>query len=160
MQEIVVGISDVKFAKGEVQLVTYALGSCVGVCIYDDVRHVGGMLHAMLPDANKGSFDGRIEKYVNSGIPYLYKRLCAMGTDARHLIAKIVGGAKMFDFAATGAESDIGTANIVAARKCLNYLGIPIIAEATGGTVGRSVWFSVSDGSVKIKTTSNEVIDV
>ena len=66
----------------------------------------------------------------------------------------------MFDFAATGAESDIGTANIVAARKCLNYLGIPIIAEATGGTVGRSVWFSVSDGSVKIKTTSNEVIDV
>lgn len=160
MQEIVVGISDSKIAKGDVQLVTYALGSCVGVCIYDDVSRIGGMLHAMLPDANLNVTDNNIEKYVNSGIPYLYKRLCAMGADAGKLKAKVIGGAKMFDFAVTGSEEDIGTANIIAVRKCLSYLGIPIVAEATGGAVGRTVWFTISDGSVRIKTTSNEIIDI
>ena len=160
MQEIVVGISDIKVAKGETQLVTYALGSCVGVCIYDDVVQIGGMLHAMLPDANAHGTDSKIETYVNSGIPYLYKKLCAMGADARRLKAKVIGGAKMFDFAVTGSEADIGTANIIAVRKCLNYLKIPIVAEATGGTVGRTVWFTTSDGSVRVKTTGNETIDV
>ena len=160
MQEIVVGISDIKVAKGETQLVTYALGSCVGVCIYDDVVQIGGMLHAMLPDANAHGTDSKIEKYVNSGIPYLYKKLCAMGADARRLKAKVIGGAKMFDFAVTGSEADIGTANIIAVRKCLNYLKIPIVAEVTGGTVGRTVWFTTSDGSVRIKTTGNETIDL
>ena len=160
MQEIVVGISDVKVAKGETQLVTYALGSCVGVCIYDDVAQIGGKLHAMLPDANAHGTDIRIEKYVNSGIPYLYKKICAMGAEARRLKAKVIGGAKMFDFAVTGSEADIGTANIIAVRKCLNYLKIPIVAEATGGTVGRTVWFTTSDGSVRVKTTGNETIDV
>ena len=160
MQEIVVGISDVKLAKGNVELVTYALGSCVGICIYDEFIQAGGMLHAMLPDANAGGADSCIEKYVNTGVPYMYKRLCAMGTDIRRMRAKIIGGAKMFDFAVTGSKADIGTTNIIAARKCLNYFGIPIVSEATGGKVGRSVWFNVSDGSVRIKTTGNEIITI
>lgn len=163
MHEITVGISDIKLARGEARLVTYALGSCVGICIYDEAMQIGGMLHAMLPDVKEGAAEiGAAEycteKYVNTGVPYLYKKLCAMGADANCMKAKIIGGAKMFDFAVTGLKEDIGKTNIIAARKCLNYFGIPVVAEATGGKVGRTVWFNVSDGSVRIKTTRNEII--
>ena len=75
MAQKIVEIADLKTGGKNDELVTYALGSCVGICMYDEGLHIGGLLHAMLPDAYAGSMehmDGRRdmcpERYVNTGI--------------------------------------------------------------------------------------------
>jgi chemotaxis protein CheD len=44
MSELIVGISDLKVSKnpGDV-LITYALGSCIGITVYDPKARVGGI---------------------------------------------------------------------------------------------------------------------
>ncbi len=155
MAEIVVGISDIKVAKGDNTIVTYALGSCVGVCLYDEVTGVGGMLHAMLPDSNQALEAFRPEKYVDSGIPILHRMVCRMGADRRRLKAKLFGGAKMFQYAVSTETTDIGTANVLMARESLRRMGVALVTEVTGGEVGRTIRFNPSDGSVHIRATDN-----
>ena len=89
MAQKIVEIADLKTGGKNDELVTYALGSCVGICMYDEGLHIGGLLHAMLPDAYAGSMehmDGRRdmcpERYVNTGIERLYKTLCVRGADS------------------------------------------------------------------------------
>jgi len=155
LNDIVVGIGDIKIAKGEENLVTYALGSCVGVCMYDEVLGLGGMLHAMLPTAPNTNSGGRPEKYVDSGILKLYNRLGNMGADTARLKAKLVGGAKMYDYKISIRAVDIGTANVMQAKRMLQKLGVSIVKEVTGGEVGRTVHFTPAKGRVEIRSTDN-----
>ena len=48
---ITVGISDLNVARAPDVLVTYALGSCVGICLYDSFTRVAGLSHIMLPSS-------------------------------------------------------------------------------------------------------------
>lgn len=155
MSDIVVGIGDVKIAKNGEDIVTYALGSCVGVCMYDEVLGVGGMLHAMLPTARKVNSEVRPAKYVDSGILILYNKLQSMGADTSRLKVKLVGGAKMYEYKTSMTEVDIGTANVMQARSLLQKLGISIAKEVTGGEVGRTVHFTPANGRVEIRSTDN-----
>ena len=51
-QKLIVGVADLAVSSNPaVLIVTYSLGSCLGVTIYDPVAKVGGLLHAMLPDS-------------------------------------------------------------------------------------------------------------
>ena len=74
---IVVGVGDMKVSNdSESMLVTYSLGSCIGVAIYDPVIKVGGLLHYMLPES---SLDGRKPKKIHicseiQGYPFCLKR--------------------------------------------------------------------------------------
>lgn len=79
MSQIVVGIAEMKMGTKRDELITYALGSCVGICMYDDKLKIGGLLHAMLPNAyeNEGYGDMNFERYVNTGIPSLFRKVCA-----------------------------------------------------------------------------------
>ncbi len=156
MNDIVVGIGDIKVAKGEEDIVTYALGSCVGVCMYDEVQGLGGMLHAMLPSARNINPVVQPEKYVDSGILDLYNRLENMGADASNLKVKLVGGAKMYNYKTSMSEVDIGKANVIQARRLLRKLGVSIVREVTGGEVGRTVYFTPANGRVEIRSTDNK----
>jgi chemotaxis protein CheD len=51
----VVGISDRSVARAPDTIVTYALGSCVGVALYDEAAGVGGLAHIMLPESSGGA---------------------------------------------------------------------------------------------------------
>lgn len=145
------GIGDSKVAQGENTIVTYALGSCVGVCIYDEGNGVGGMLHAMLPSfAHASSSEALPLKYVDSGMESLYRTLCHMGADKNRMKAKLVGGAKMFDFTTAESDMDIGTANVLQAKESLRKLGISLVREVTGGEVGRTIRFVPASGNVTI----------
>lgn len=155
MNEIVVGIGDIKVVKGEGDIVTYALGSCVGVCMYDEVLGLGGMLHAMLPSAQNAKSKLKPEKYVDPGILHLYNRLEDMGADAEHLKVKLIGGAKMYEYNTSMRGVDIGTANVIKARSMLQNLGVSIVKEVTGGEVGRTVHFTPANGRVEIRSTDN-----
>lgn len=156
MEDIVVGIGDIKIAKGENPIVTYALGSCVGVCIYDEATGIGGMLHAMLPAFTDGISGKEPEKYVDSGMVSLCNMLCHIGAYRGNLKAKLVGGAKMFEYKTTLDALDIGTANVLQARVSLKNIGIPLVREVTGGEVGRTIRFIPASGVVTIQSTDGK----
>lgn len=144
---IVVGISDLKIAKSPDMLITYALGSCVGTCLYDPLLHIGGLSHVLLPDSSICN-DSNIMKYANTAIEELVRLLILAGASRYRLTAKIAGGAKMF--ATTGTS--MGERNIVAVKKELSRLSIPIVGEDTGKNYGRTVEFHPEDGAVFIKS--------
>lgn len=160
MAQKIVEIADLKTGGKNDELVTYALGSCVGICMYDEGLHIGGLLHAMLPDAYAGSMehmDGRRdtcpERYVNTGIERLYKTLCVRGADSGNLKVKIIGGANMFSFDFSDKNMDIGTQNVIQSKRILSEMGIPVVAQMTGGTVGRTIKFYPGDARVEISAT-------
>ena len=96
MSMITVGISDLNVAKGEDILVTYALGSCVGICLYDRVTKIAGLSHIMLPCSV--GFAGAAQqpyKFADSAIPLLIQKMKMAGAMAVSFQAKIEGGGQM-----------------------------------------------------------------
>lgn len=160
LEEIVVGIGDIKCSSGEQSIVTYALGSCVGVCLYDEQTGIGGMLHALLPCSKNNVEMTDYAKYVNTGVKLLYQQICHRGAVPGRLRAKVVGGAKMFEFQTSPVEEDIGTANVHQVHKELEALGIPIVREVTGGEVGRTIHFTPGTGSLRILASDKSVVTI
>lgn len=156
MKQIVVGIADMKTGSGDDEIITYALGSCIGVCMYDETIQIGGMLHAMLPKQGLQQDIADTNKYVDSGIMHLYRVLCRHGAGIGRIKAKIIGGARMFEFSMPDKSADIGTLNVTQAKQYLLHLGVPLTAEMTGGVTGRTVYFTAGTGEVKIRTTENQ----
>ena len=146
---IVVGISDQKIAMMPDVLITYALGSCVGICLYDRVLHIGGLSHVLLPNSSIGS-DGNFMKYADTAIEALLKSMEVKGASRFRMTAKIAGGANMFASTTTG----IGERNVQTVKSELNRLRIRLIAEDTGKDYGRTVEFHTDDGSVIIKSVT------
>ena len=65
--KLIVGIADMKMAKDSGMLVTYALGSCIGICLYDPLKKLGAMGHVMLP-LNMETGRTNTMKYADTGI--------------------------------------------------------------------------------------------
>ena len=153
---IKVGIADLNVAKTPDIVVTYALGSCVGICVYDALMQIAGLAHIMLPLSTMatGSPLSQPYRYADTAIPLLVKKMEQMGAKRARMKAKIAGGAKMF--AATGDSdvSNIGTRNIVAVKATLAQMKIPIIAEDTGKNFGRTVFFQAEDGKMIVRAAT------
>jgi len=148
-----VGISDWKIGKPPDILVTYALGSCVGICLYDKIRKVGGLSHIMLPDSKiSGEANINRMKFADTAIPDMLQKMITMGAMQAGLTAKIAGGATMFN---TGCDRfNIGERNVAATKAALQALRIPIIAQDTGLNYGRTVFFNPDNGEVKVKSAT------
>ncbi len=154
-KKIVVGISDIKIAKGDDELITYALGSCVGICLYDPIMKIGGLSHIMLPTKTSNAALNHPMKFADSAIPLLVKMLEDNGAAKARLKAKIAGGAKMFAVADTNSDiASIGNRNIMAVKATLTQLRIPIIANDTGADFGRTQSFFPATGEMKIKSAT------
>ena len=97
---ITVDISDIKVSGDpDAVIVTYALGSCIAVVVYDPVRTVGGMIHFMLP-MSATSPDKAREKpamFADTGVPLLFGEMYKLGCDKRDLVVKVVGGGSLYD---------------------------------------------------------------
>ena len=148
MNRIIVGISDQKLCKSPDVLVTYALGSCVGICMIDKAL---GIAHIMLPDSSAIPSDKNKFKFADTGIQLLYDSMIKSGAAASRITAKIAGGANMF--ATTSPAMSIGDRNVEATKKMLAKLGVPIIASDTGLNYGRTVSFNAADGSLEIMSS-------
>lgn len=86
MATIVVGISDFKASPNSSDvLITYALGSCIAVVVYDPHARVGGMLHFMLPNASLDAVKARENPcmFADTGIPLLFKACYQLGAEKR-----------------------------------------------------------------------------
>ena len=151
---IKVGISDLNVARSPDILMTYALGSCVGICLYDKTKKMAGLSHIMLPASTATHGAVQPYRFADTAIPILVQKVVALGANKRFLTAKIAGGARMF---ATGGASgtslsNIGQRNIIAVKEALAKLAIPIIAEDTGKDYGRTLYFNAENGIMHIKS--------
>ena len=157
---IPVGMGELKIARHPSCLVVYGIGSCVILALYDERNKIGGFSHVMLPDSS-GIDKEKLNpaKFADTAVPLLYNRMGEEGALKSKLIAKLVGGAEMFppteDF-----SNNIGKENIEAVKKALQSLKIPIIAEDTGGSRGRSVEFDLESGMVKLSVLGQETKEI
>ena len=154
---ITIGISDMKIAKNSETLVTYALGSCVGICLYDSIMKIGGLGHIMLPIFPKNNPKESKLRFADTCIPEMITQMERMGCNRRRLIAKIAGGAKMFNVAGDSSFGNIGKRNVEAVKDTLKKYQIGIYAEDTGLNYGRTVYFSPLDGKMVVKSFAKGV---
>ncbi|HEY8342151.1 MAG TPA: chemotaxis protein CheD [Calditerricola sp.] len=158
---IKVGMADLQVARAPDRLVTVGLGSCVAVCVYDPAAKVAGLAHIMLPSSDLARGEAtNVGKYADTAIPALLSRMEAWGGLKRRFVAKLAGGAQMFAVAAGNPALRIGERNVAACKDLLAEHGIPIIAEDTGGTSGRTVEFDSETGKLVIRTVQKGVKEV
>ena len=151
MGVLVVGMADLKVAKNPDNLTTLGLGSCVGITLYDKNQKIGGLAHVMLP-TYKGFEGQNIAKFADSAIIELVNQLARIGASRKLLTAKIAGGAHMFGNTQSNDMLKIGERNAAASLAILKQLGIPVQANDTGGTHGRTIELYTENGSLKIRT--------
>ena len=157
MSEVIkVGMADLNVCKAPDVITTLGLGSCIGLVFYDPVSKVGGMVHYMLPDSTKVRNNSNIAKFADTGIDELLRRLIAAGANKGRLIAKIAGGARMFEVSGLSEVGNIGAKNAEASKKKLKELGIRIVAEDTGLNYGRTVVLDCNTGDFMIKSVGKE----
>ena len=151
----VVGVADMKISasSGDV-IVTHALGSCLGIAIYDPKAKVGGMLHVMLPQSKIDPQKAAENPYmfIDTGIPKLFTDCYAKGADRKRLIIKVAGGASFRD-----VDTDIfaiGKRNYIMLRKLLWKNGFMISSEDIGGTISRTMFLDISTGRTWLRSSA------
>ena len=142
--KITIGIADMKMAKDNGVLITYALGSCIGICLHDPKIRLGAMVHIMLP-LNMEEGRKNTMKYADTGIRETLRQMEAKGASRSRITAKIAGGAKMFDVNG-GSMGNIGQRNIESVHMNLKKEGIQLLREDVGGSVARTLLFDPATG--------------
>ncbi|MCL7412878.1 MAG: chemotaxis protein CheD [ANME-2 cluster archaeon] len=162
----IVRMADVKVATDDYRLITVGLGSCVGVTLYSPRIKVGGLAHIMLPDSSRARLtiangNGRnyLAKYADTSIDLMIHEMQELGASKSTLVAKIAGGAHMFQCNGNG-QLKIGEENILAVKKKLGDLRIEIIAEDTGDDYGRTLEFDVGTGILVVKSVRKGLIEL
>lgn len=157
MSKLIVGVADMIVSDNPDEIIkTFALGSCIGVTIYDPIAKVGGMLHAMLPDSsiNKKGAELNIYKYVNTGIPALFKTAYNLGAKKNRIKLKMAGCSQILD------ESNffnIGKRNYAAARKLLWKNNIMIENEYCDKSESITLMLDIATGDVIMKIKNDMI---
>lgn len=147
-----VDVAQFQVGQAPTLMMTMALGSCLGIVLYDASAGIGALAHAMHPRRERVKNNANRAKFVDTVIPAMIERMLQWGAHRERIVAKIFGGARMFGaFKGCQGVLQIGDENIVAGREILAELAIPIAAESVGGASGRTITFDVSDGSVLVR---------
>jgi chemotaxis protein CheD len=155
MTPITVGVGDLQVSN-DVRgvLVTYGLGSCIAVLVFDPVRHVAGMVHYMLPLASitPEKAKERPAMFGDTGVPLLFNRMTGFGSKKSDWVVKVVGGASIQD---DNKTFEIGKRNYVVLRKLLWAAGVAIRAESVGGGLSRTCRLFVGDGRATVRASDD-----
>ena len=149
--DLVVGVGDMKLSNDpHVVLVTYSLGSCIGVGIYDPHVEVAGILHYMLPESilDKKKAERNPYMFGDTGIPLLFRSAYQLGAKKNHIKIIVAGGAQILD--QTGLFN-IGKRNHTLLRKLFWKNNVMIDFEDVGGSVNRTLKLAVKNGDVSLK---------
>ena len=154
--KVIVNVSDAKVSNDPSEtVITYSLGSCIAVCLYDQPTHVGGMLHYQLPSSKMETERSREKPFMfaDTGMKVLINKLISMGAKKKRMVVKIAGGAAM----ETGPKGfDIGKRNHLAIRKIMWKHGMFIDSEDVGGFSPRNMYMDIGTGAVMIKSNNVE----
>ena len=152
MNTLVVGVGDcIVSADQGADLVTYALGSCIAVAIWDPVSHVSGLLHFMLPDSSLDRSGGGRDhpyRYADTGTPMLFRSAYRLGAEKGRLVVRLAGGAAVVD---DRGIFNIGARNLAALRKILWKAGVLVKGEDVGGNVSRTVRLEPANGRFVVR---------
>lgn len=137
-------------------LITYSLGSCIGVAVYDPVSRVGGLIHYMLPlsKINPSRAEQRPAMFADTGVPMLLNDLLAMGASKDRLVIKVAGGAEMMD---DHHVFNIGERNLVMLRKILWVNNLLIHGQHVGGARARTLLLDIATGRVVVRCAREEI---
>ncbi len=153
----VVGVADMKVSNnpGDI-IVTHALGSCIGIAIYDRTAKVGGILHFMLPlsEANPEKARSNPFMFADTGIPAFFEAAQKLGASKRRLKIKMAGGAQVFD---TKDFFAIGKRNQVIARKIFWKNNLLIEKEHVGGHFSRTMYLEIGTGRTWLRIQGKEI---
>jgi chemotaxis protein CheD len=153
-----VGMAELNIITGHGLIRTTGLGSCVGLTLFDPHTKVAGLAHVMLPTsdiAREGVLN--VAKYADTAVPTLLEQLISNGAVKSRIVAKMAGGSQMFTFAGTGDSMRIGPRNVESCKIKLSELGIPLIAEDTGGNYGRTIELNCETGILFIRSVQKGV---
>ncbi|MCP4291409.1 MAG: chemotaxis protein CheD [bacterium] len=137
-------------------IVTYSLGSCVGLTLYDPIACIGGMIHCMLPMSKIDREKAKIKPFmfVDTGVASMLGEMYAMGAQRQNIIAKVAGAGSPL-----GREETfrIGQRNYTILRKFLWKNNILIEKEDVGGSKARTLYLYLKDGRTTVKSEGTEV---
>ncbi len=154
---LVVGVADMKLSNNpDDVLITYSLGSCIGVVIYDPVEKVGGLLHYMLPESNIDGAKAKKNPYMfgDTGIPMLFRESYKMGAKKNRLKIVVAGGAQIND---QNGLFNIGKRNYMILRKLFWRNNVLPDFEDVGGNISRTVKLEIKTGHVWLKTPGQDM---
>jgi chemotaxis protein CheD len=156
----IVGVADMKVSNnpGE-SIITYSLGSCIGLVIYDPAVTVGGMLHYMLPDSSidKQKAAARPYMFADSGIPRLFKTAYQLGAAKQRMKVYVAGGAEILD---QQGFFNIGKRNYMALKKMFFKNKVMISRQDVGGNVNRTVRIEIATGDIYVKTSGSGEVKI
>ena len=144
-----IGIGE--YRVGALRMASIGLGSCIGLTLYSPEQKIGAMVHIMLPESS-GRTD-RPGKYADTAIPLLLEELAARSVRKSTLVARMAGGATMFE--AFSASMNIGQRNIEKVRSLLQQQNLRLVSEDVGGKMGRSVYFTPQENGKVIVRLAN-----
>jgi len=153
MRERVVGVAQWAVDQGDAVLVTFGLGSCVGVVLYDPEVKVGALLHILLPSQQMARDRSNPGRFPETAIPAALAEMEAAGAQRDRMSAWLVGGASMFGPGV--AAMGMGERNVVAARQALAAAHVPVVAEDVHDRHGRSVYVHLDDGRIEVRTVQH-----
>ena len=153
MKHVVV-VADMKLGKRGDVLVTHALGSCLGLMVYDPQAQVGGLLHAMLPlsKINPEKAASNPYMFVDIGVPKLFKEIYRIGGEKNRLVVKAAGCGQPLG---KNEIFKIGERNFTVLKKLLWKNNVLLSADDVGGPAGRTVYFDIASGEVKISSNGS-----
>ena len=154
MSRIVVGLGEMKISSNSAdELITYSLGSCLGIAIHDILANIGGLLHVMLPNSRLSPERADSNPYIfaDTGVPRLFRAAYELGAQKRRLRVVLVGGARVIR---AKGNLNIGKQNYYAVRRLLWRNNVLVAAEEVGGTASRTMKLSMDSGEVTVRINS------
>ncbi|MBQ9625264.1 MAG: chemotaxis protein CheD [Clostridia bacterium] len=150
MARVSIGLAEMQVVKPPDSIITYGLGSCVGLVLYDRTTKIAGMVHIVLPHYNKTLPNVNIAKCADTAVAALLTNMVKQGANRAGIIAKLAGGAHVFKGSNSPALM-VGPKNIEVTKQMLQQLRIKLVAEDCGGEKGRTVEFFPDSGKYVIK---------
>ncbi|HEY5548507.1 MAG TPA: chemotaxis protein CheD [Coriobacteriia bacterium] len=147
---VVVGVGEIACGREPQVLITQALGSCIGIALWDPRLKIAGMAHVMLPAAPGTDFKGARHRFADLAVPDLVERMIDQGAGPRRIVAKLAGGASMFR-GESGIDT-IGERNEAAVRNQLERAGVPVVAADTGGSHARTIGLAPGTGILTVRS--------
>jgi len=158
--KLIVGVSDMKVSSNpEDTIITYSLGSCIGVIVFDPVARAGGILHYMLPESDLDQNKAKNNPYMfaDTGIPALFKTVYQLGAQKQRMKVAVVGGAQVLD---QHGFFNIGKRNHTALRKMFFKNNVMIDYEDVSGNVNRTVRLEIGTGDIYNKISGHGEVKI
>jgi len=152
-ERIRIKIADYKISSSPDILVSYGLGSCVGISLYDFETKIGGLAHILLPSAASFKGDENDGKYADRAVNAMFQAMMEEGCKKESMVAKVAGGAAMFQNSFNIDDQKlVGERNVEAVIEELGLLGVEMVASDTGGSHGRTIELDLENGEMSIKS--------